>query len=54
MKPEAYVLSDFSVTEAGALAEILDMAVDALKFWIANDCRAAMNRFNMTHKKDDQ
>jgi PTH1 family peptidyl-tRNA hydrolase len=46
MKPEAYVLSDFTAPEAGILEETMDTAAEALKCWITSDCQTAMNRFN--------
>jgi PTH1 family peptidyl-tRNA hydrolase len=46
MRPEAYVLSDFTGEEFAFLDRTLSMAVEALKYWSENGCAAAMNRYN--------
>ncbi|MDR1205245.1 MAG: aminoacyl-tRNA hydrolase [Peptococcaceae bacterium] len=46
MKPEVYVLSNFTGEELSPLEQTLRIAAEALKFWSENGCAAAMNHYN--------
>lgn len=46
MPSEAYVLQKFSKDEQALMKKVSDTCIEALEFYIENDCQESMNRFN--------